>query len=328
MKQLDSHAANALAGALRDIQSLANTNRREDLVHSIREAPDVHDFEVVPDNAVSTHLSRIAWACVQHRNAPAARHALHAAAQRLAGGQRAVAWLAFCNAVLDSGHPAFLKIRLLDLGDRLRTDGWGGSRSSDEPDPLGVFTRLVATGSGAQVRAYGQELDGREWPEDGPATLPGHPGHPGHPVHPSEPPPVRPRRWWQVAAGAAVLIAVVVWAVVRAGGGPEPVTVTVAWDPAVLAPGGAAVAVLTVPAGRDRLVLPLGLKDASPGTGICTATVDLAVDGAEPTERQLSEEVRTVLPKGHGSTVTVRLTLRTQQGCRYLVKTEKARFEG
>ncbi|MFF2041957.1 hypothetical protein ACFVVX_16140 [Kitasatospora sp. NPDC058170] len=323
MTMLEEGAVRALAGALRDIQQLESTDRRAELVHTIRQTPGVQDFEVVPDNATYTHLTRIARSCIQHRNAPAARRALHEEARRVAGGQRAVSWLGFFNAVLDSGHPESFRIWLLDVGGRLRTAGWGSSRSPGEQDPLGEFTRLVSEEDPARIRAFcaaiglvGEGDGGGITIEVSPAEEPG-----------PQPEPGRSRRWVLLSTAVAVALVVTAWAVSQSGEDRPAVSVPVGWDSTELRPDGSATATVAVPDGRTRLVLPLDLSDPNPDSGACSGEVELSLDGQGTTTRGLKEVVRTAVP-AHQTTLTLKLTLRAAPGCRFQLNTTAVGFEG
>jgi hypothetical protein len=119
---------------------------------------------------------------------------------------------------------------------------------------------------------------------------------------------------------------VVAWAVFQAQEDRPAVSVPVGWDVTVLQPDATASATVAVPDGRTRLVLPLDLRDPNPGSGVCSGTVELSLDGEQATVRQLSEVVRTALP-AHRSTLTLRLTLRTPQGCQAQLYTKAVSFE-
>ncbi|MER7753806.1 hypothetical protein [Kitasatospora sp. NPDC097643] len=328
MTQLEDRAVRALAEALGEIHLLASVDRRTDLVDSIRRAPGVGLFVAVPDNVAHTHLTRIARACVDHDNAPAARQALHDEVQRLAGGQRAVSWLGFCNKVLDADLPVELRIRLLEFGITRRRAGWGNDRPPGRVDPLSEFTRLVVGGSAGQIDAFCAAIDGPNWGGRDTLVVPTPPA-PGKPPGPGEPPkpPKRPR-WplWVAAVGLALLIT---WVVDQAI--PEdkpPVSVPVGWSTTTLQPDGTAVATVAVPDGRPRLVLPLDLSDKNPAGGACPGTrVEVALDEQKGTLRGLSEEVRIDVP-AHQPTLMLRLTLRAGQNCAFRLNTTAVRFEG
>ncbi|MEU8516676.1 hypothetical protein AB0C76_34585 [Kitasatospora sp. NPDC048722] len=329
MRQLDDRAVHVLAAALKEIPLLESVDRRVDLVHSIRQAPGVLEFEVASDNGTHTHLTRITRACIEHRNAPAARRALHEEARRLAGGQRAVSWLGFFNAVLDSRHPDAFKMWLLDRGGLLLAQGWGSATAPGVPDPLSEFTWLVVGGSQAQIQAYCAEIDGLP---DNTVVGPVVP-QPKPPAPVEEVPPNR-RRGWLLAGAAVVVLAVVIWAVASAGGDLPTVSKPVTWDTAVLSLDPhdgqkvAAGTVFDVPAGRTHLVLPLNLSDPNPGGGACPGTtVDVSIEGQEFPGTPLDGVVHASVPKGRTS-LSLTLTLRTTDNCRFLINTGTVEFEG
>ncbi|MEV7026916.1 hypothetical protein [Kitasatospora sp. NPDC093558] len=342
MRQLDERAVHVLTAALKEIPLLENADRRADLVHSIRQAPGVVEFEVTSDNATHTHLTRITRSCINHSNPPAARKALYEEARRLAGGQRAVSWLGFFNAVLDSRHPERFRIWLLDIGGWLRTQGWGSSTAPGVPDPLSEFTWLVAGGSQAQILDFCRDIEGLPDSARQDLTRPDPPRKPEEPEKPEPESPEQPsrRKWW-VAGGAAcaVVLAAVIWAVVSADGDRPAESVPVVWDMDVLsektsppnAPtqtGPVANTKVDVPAGRTRLVLPLNLSDSNPNGGAChTTTVDVSIDGQTWTGRRLDEAVRASVP-AHRTSVTLTLTLRSPEHCSFQIKTNTVNFEG
>ncbi|MEE1784568.1 hypothetical protein PUR71_16905 [Streptomyces sp. SP17BM10] len=332
MRQLDERAVHVLAAALKEIPLLENGDRRADLVHSIREAPGVVEFEVTFDNATHTHLTRITRSCIQHSNAPAARRALYEEARRLAGGQRAVSWLRFFNAVLDSRHTDAFKEWLLENGGLLLTQGWGSSTAPGIPDPLSEFTWLVVGGSQAQIREF---CDG----------IPGLPGsitvviapaggeQPAEREH-EEPATGSRRRWWLVGGvAAAAVLAAVIWAVVPAGDDRPTVSEQVPWDTAMLSLDSGdgkkvAAATVDVPAGSTRLVLALNLSDPNPGGGACPkTTVDVTIGDQTLPDLPLDYVVQTSVPKGRTS-LTLKLTLNTPDHCKLLINTGTVDFKG
>ncbi|MEU8580232.1 hypothetical protein [Streptomyces abikoensis] len=325
MTPLERAAVVALTGALREIQQLDDADRRASLVRDIRGAPGVRDFMVDPDRMSDVHLGRIARACVEHRKAPAARRALHNEVSNLAAGHRAVAWLQIFNKVLDSGRPETLKLDLLIIGTTLRRGGLRDPQSLERQDPLREFTRLVGKGTSEEIRAFRASIDDVSDGCD--------PRNHVEPLH-DQPltlyePPQSSKRVYAAAIGVFVLllVGVVVWIVIAGQGDRPAVWVSVRWDTTVLQPNGTATATVAVPGDRTRLVLPLDLRDPNPGSGACRGTVDLSIDGQKPTSRGLSEEVRTTLPTGR-STLTLKLTLKAPQGCKFQINTEEVGFEG
>ncbi|MFE2407319.1 hypothetical protein ACFXDE_03120 [Kitasatospora sp. NPDC059408] len=333
MRQLDERAVHVLAAALKDIPLLENVDRRVDLVHSIRQAPGVLEFEVASDNGTHTHLTRITRACIEHRNAPAARRALYEEARRLAGGQRAVSWLRFFNAVLDSRHPDSFKMWLLERGGLLLAQGWGSATAPGVPDPLSEFTWLVVGGSRTQIQAYCAEIDGLP---DNTVADPVVPPPDGESPAPEkeEPPSRRRKRWLLAGAGAVVVLAVVIWAFVSAGGDLPTVSRQVEWPTTTLSldphDGQQSVtgSVADVPAGRTRVTLPLNLSDLNPSGGACPGTtVDVSIEGQEFPGTPLDGVVHASVPKGRTS-LSLKLTLHTTNNCKFLINSSTVDFEG
>ncbi|MFF4407495.1 hypothetical protein [Streptomyces sp. NPDC001404] len=323
MTPLERAAVAALTGALRDVQQLDDSDRCASLMYAIRDAPGVGDFVVDPDRRPDLYLGRIARACVEHSNAPAARWGLHDGVRYLAAGHRAVAWLSFFNEVLDSRCPEDLKLDLLRTGTRLRKEGLHSIQSPGQQDPLGDFTRLVSGGTPEKVRAFLAGINDVSNDDDSRSLE----------RAPSAQPPVsegslrRLIRLYPRTVGVCVLLlGLVIWAVIEALGDRPTVSVSVGWDTTVLQPNSTASATVAVPGGRTRLVLPLDLRDLDPGSGACPGTVDLSIDGQKPTTRGLSDEVHTGLPGGR-SRLTLKLTLKAPQGCKFQINTKKVRFE-
>ncbi|MFD7902506.1 hypothetical protein ACFV4G_09675 [Kitasatospora sp. NPDC059747] len=325
MRQLDERAVHVLAAALKEIPLLENGDRRADLVHSIREAPGVVEFEVTFDNATHTHLTRITRSCIRHSNAPAARQALYEEARRLAGGQRAVSWLRFFNAVLDSRHPDGFKEWLLDNGGLLLAQGWGSSTAPGVPDPLSEFTWLVVGGSEAQVREFCSSIPGL--PSSVTIAIPTPHGDEPEPREPK----ARSRRTWWLAGGVgAVVLAMVVWAIVSAGGDRPAVPVSVRWNGEELSRSVDGTSTLStkvnVPAGRTRVEIPLNLSDKNPDSGEChETTVEMTIGGWKSGDRKPGEVVRAKVPANQ-PTLDLELTL-SPKGCTLLVNIHTVDFK-